>query len=158
MTSTTGFHQNRYGILILVLFGVAPFFSKAQNLQTKDFILYGKRVQIASTGDVLNGAIGAKSLIQTTGGVTFGGSLYSDSAIVLANGNTVGGVIKANNATLTTGLPISIGSSATLKDSVVAKGNITIKAGTVKQVFLPSTASYSGPKPTLGISNSLVLP
>src|SRR5262249_12245362 len=66
--------------------------------------------------------------------------------------------VKANNTGgSTTALPISIGSSAVLKDSVVAKGNITIKAGTVKQVFLPTTATYSGPTPTLPPVNKVAI-
>ena len=173
MNSKHGFQKNLLGFLLLILISVAPFFSKAQNLRTTDMVLYGKKVQIASTVTVLKGAVGARSLILTTGGVTFGSgldsavrsSLYSDSAIVLNNGNVVNGVVKANNSTITTGLPINIGSSATLKDSVVGKGSITIKAGTVKRVFLPtgSAFTYSGPTPTFGpvdrVSiNSLKLP
>jgi hypothetical protein len=157
--------KNRFGIFFLVLISVSPFVSKAQNLKTTDFVLYGKKVQMASTTTIVKGSVGALSLIQTNGGTSFGGSLYSDSAIVLNNGNTVNGVIKANNsrvASITTGLPINIGSSATLKDSVVGKGNITIQAGTVKQVFLPTGATYSGPNPTLGkvqvAANLLKLP
>ncbi|HEV8504193.1 MAG TPA: S8 family serine peptidase, partial [Chitinophagaceae bacterium] len=152
MNFTPGLKTNRIGVLFTLLISVAPFVSKAQNLKTTDFIMYGKKVQIATSSSVLAGAVGAKNLILTTGNVTFGGSLYSDSAVVLNNNNTVNGVVKANNtgaATLTTGTPITTGSGAILKDSVVAKGNINIKAGTVKQVFLPTGTTYTGPTPTI---------
>ena len=97
--------------------------------------------------------------------MSFGGSLYSDSAILLDKNNTVAGVTKANNSrvsSITTGTPIWVGMGASLKDSVVAKGNIFIKAGSVKQVFLPTVTTYTGPTPTLGkvqvAPNLLVLP
>src|SRR5437868_9125595 len=153
MNLTTVFKKNCPGILFLFVISVAPFFSKAQNLKTTDFVLYGRKVQMTSSCNVVKGSVGALSLIQTTGGVSFGGSLYSDSAIILDKNNTVTGVTKANNSrvsSITTGTPISIGQAASLKDSVVAKGNIYIKNGSVKQVFLPTGATYSGPAPTLG--------
>src|SRR4249919_619341 len=162
MNSTHGFQKNLFGFLFLVLISVAPFVSKAQNLKTTDFVLYGKNVQISTTCNVVKGSVGALSLIQTTGSVSFGGSLYSDSAILLDKNNTVAGVTKANNsrASITTGTPIWVGMGASLKDSVVANGNIFIKNGSVKQVFLPTVATYTGPNPTLGkvATNSLVLP
>jgi hypothetical protein len=98
MNSTHGFQKNLFGTLFLTLISVAPFVSKAQNLKTTDFIMYGKKVQIATSSSVLAGAVGAKSLILTTGNVTFGGGLFSDSAIVLNNNNTVNGLVKANNS------------------------------------------------------------
>jgi hypothetical protein len=113
---------------------------------------------MASTITVKKGLIGATRLIQSTGGVTFGSdlttnrsSLYSDSAIWLSTSNVVNGVVKAKNLTVTTNLPINIGSGANLKDSVVGKGNITIATlgSTVRQVFLPTGNTYSGPTPTI---------
>ncbi|HEY1871882.1 MAG TPA: hypothetical protein VGG71_12540, partial [Chitinophagaceae bacterium] len=162
MTTKTALRKNPAILFFLFAFFL-PFLVKAQNLNTGDFILYGKRVQIASSSNILKGSVGALSYIQTSGTVSFGGNLYSDSAIILNNGNTVNGVVKANNsrvASITTGTPISIGSSANLNDSVVAKGNISIKNGSVKQVFQPSGTTYSGPTPTLNrvVTNSLVLP
>src|SRR6185295_1564226 len=109
MNSTHGFQKNLFGAFLIILISVAPFFSKAQDLKTTDFILYGKKVQIASSCSIIKGSVGATSLIKTTGGVTFGGSLYSDSAIILDNGNTVTGVLKAKNSrvpSITTGTPI----------------------------------------------------
>src|SRR6476659_2143725 len=149
MNSTHGFPKNLFSTLFVVLISVAPFFSKAQNLKTTDFIMYGKNVQISTSSSVLAGAVGAKSLILTTGNVTFGGGLFSDSAIVLNNNNTVNGLVKANNSggSLTTGTAISTGSSAVLKDSVVARGGINIKGGTIKIAVLPSASTYVGPNP-----------
>src|SRR6476659_3010434 len=175
MNSTPGLKTNRFSILFIALIGVAPFFSSAQQkLKTTDFVLYGKKVTMASNITVKKGLIGATRLIQTTGGVTFGSdlttnrsSLYSDSAVVLASTNVVNGVVKAKNLAVTTNLPINIGSGATLKDSVVGKGNITIttSGSTVKQVFLPTGNTYSGPAPAVGPAQgtkvaaaSLVLP
>jgi len=48
---------NRIGVLFTLLIGVAPFFSKAQNLKTTDFVMYGKKVQIATSSSVLAGAV-----------------------------------------------------------------------------------------------------
>src|SRR4029078_12002365 len=160
MNSTHGFQKNLFGFLFLVLISVAPFFSNAQNLKTTDFIMYGKKVQIATSSSVSAGAVGAKSLLLTTGNVTFGGGLFSDSAIVLNNNNTVNGLVKANNSggSLTTGTAISTGSSAVLKDSVVAKGGINIKGGSVKVAVLPTTSTYSGPNPFVKTDVSSLLP
>ncbi len=83
MKTLTVFRNKQPGILFLVFIFFAPFFSNAQNLKTTDFVLYGKKVQMASSSNIVKGSVGALSLIQTTGGVSFGGSLYSDSAIIL---------------------------------------------------------------------------
>ena len=73
MNSTHGLKTNRFSILFIALISVAPFFSSAQQkLKTTDFVLYGKKVTMASTITVKKGLIGATRLIQTTGGVTFG--------------------------------------------------------------------------------------
>src|SRR5215831_10000001 len=141
MNTKLALRKNQQVILFILLACSAPFLSQAQNLKTTDFILYGKRVQIASSSNIIKGSVGALSYIQTSGTVSFGGGLYSDSAIILNNSNTVSGVVKANNsrvASITTGTPISVGSNTILSDSVVAKGNIIIKNGSVKQVFQPS--------------------
>ena len=122
MNSTTVFRKNCPSILFLLLIFSLPFFSQAQNLKKEDFILYGKKVLIASSSNITNGSVGALSNIQTTGTVSFGGSLYSDSAIILKNSNTVNGVVKANysnGSSAKNSAAISIGSSAILKDSVV---------------------------------------
>ena len=149
MNPTPGLKTNRIRILFIALISVAPFVSQAQNLKTTDFIMYGNKVQIATSSSVLAGAVGAKgakSLILTTGNVTFGGGLFSDSAIVLNNNNTVNGVVKAKNGVAPVSVTaISTGSSAILKDSVVARGGINIKSGTVKLTLLPTTSPYVGP-------------
>ena len=145
MKTLTVFRNKQAGILFLAFIFLAPFFSKAQNLKTTDFVMYGKKVQMTSSCSVVKGSVGALSLIQTTGGVSFGGSLYSDSAIILEKNNTVTGVTKANNSrvsSITTGTPISIAQGASLKDSVDAKGNSYIKGGTVKQVYMTTGTTY----------------
>src|SRR3954466_2525032 len=157
------FKKDLLRVVFLLIVTSAPFSSQSQNLKTTDFVLYGKRVQIASSSSINNGAVGALSYVQTSGTVNFGGSVYSDSAIIFNNSNTVNGVLKANYSRvslITSGTAISIGSNALLKDSVVAKGNVSIGGGSVKQVFQSSGTTYSGPAPALGrvVNNSLVLP
>ena len=105
---------------------------------------------IGSSININGGAVGAYTLVQTTGNVAFNNaSMHSGDKIILTNSNIVSGKITAANSSGSTGTVLSVGSSATITGNIDVNGNVVIGGGSVTGIVtIPVGRTYSGPAPS----------
>ncbi|HEV7330310.1 MAG TPA: S8 family serine peptidase [Flavisolibacter sp.] len=127
------------------------FSASAQQPTIRDFVLFGgNSTQIGTSTTINGGRIGSNKLVQTIGNTNITADINSANRVQLANSNTVRGNITAENKVPGEGAVFSAGSNFSFpnnKGEIHVGGNVTIQSGTVRgTVYMPVTASYSGPK------------
>jgi len=138
--------------------------SYAQQLNMRDFVLFGGSstcpspgqstplapgcgVVIGTSATVNGGKIGSYQLVQTTGNAQLNADLHSGGRIILSNSNTVSGVITAGGQQATTSVLFSAGSNF-LGNNILVNGSATVSGGSVNGYLIhPSGTTYTGPVP-----------
>lgn len=117
----------------------------------------GYGVILGSSTNINGGNIGSYALVQTTGGASFSGNIYSGGKVILANGNSVTGRITAANSAALSGTIFQAGSSQILSGNIDVNGNIVVGSGTVTGIVThPTGTTYTGPN--IGANNHVGTP
>ncbi len=144
-----------------------------QNLKITDFAVWGGGAAANPYNNTqgvfldnkvtITGNIGSNHLVDIKGKSNIiNGGIYSGNGVVLKNDNSIIGNIFGNRAGANYPNPvISAGTKFAITGNLTANGMIDIKSGTVTgqvAVPAPSGTNYTGPTPTAGIINNVVLP
>jgi hypothetical protein len=170
--------MKRYGISvrnllrstgIILITGLFPFLSPAQQLKITDFSLFGGNGNcpggpgqyrpsspgcgvIIGTGAKINGgSIGSYSYVQTNSGVNISGNIYSGGSINLASLDTVSGRMTAANSSSAKGKIFQADFGSRFLGNIDVNGNIFMVGGVVSgRVTHPVGTTYTGPAPAGG--------
>lgn len=150
----------------MFLFLLSGFSASAQQLNMRDFVVFGGApncascgVQIGTSTTIVSGRVGSYSLVKSIGNTQINGSIHSGGRIELANSNGVVGNLTAANNPATGGQILSTGSNANITGNVIVNGNVAIGGGSVNGQVMQSTgSSYSGPNPSGGRTTTANLP
>src|SRR6476619_4943068 len=86
-----------------------------QQLNIKDFVLYGSNsVELNTSTVVAGGSVGSNTLFRTIGNTTITANIYSGGRIDLSNSNTITGNISAQNNSAASGYIFQTGSNAAI--------------------------------------------
>src|SRR6478672_4593957 len=104
--------------IFFLLFSLTHFQARSQQLDIRQFVLFGSNgvTFSSSTKTTGNGSVGSNKFVKTNGGTVFGGSINSAGRVELSSSNTVSGSITAANSVIPpyTGNIVSIGSGASI--------------------------------------------
>ncbi len=162
LSFTKNCKRQNFLILFFLAATLTPFFSTAQQLDIRDFVLFGGNgscpgagqttpatpgcsVVIGTSTNVTNGKVGSYKLVKTVGNTQMTASIHSGGRIELGNSNNITGNI---TAAANSGTVFSTGSNATIQGSVHVNGNSSVGGGSISgQVVHPAGTTYSGPVP-----------
>ncbi len=155
------FPSGRY-LQLVIVFMLMSSVSKAQQLNIRDFVLFGGNgscanpvnsnlpgcgVQIGSSGTITGGKIGSYKLIRSTGSSVITADLHSAGKIQLSNSNTINGNIYAGDQTASNDLILQTGSNL-IVNNVFVNGSSMVSGGTINGFLIhPTGTSYTGPVP-----------
>ena len=138
---------------VIVFFVLFPFATKAQQLNIRDFVLYGNNnTQIGTSTIITGGRIGSNQLVSTVGNTNITASIHSANLVQLSNSNTIKGNISAQNLSGSSGTIFSAGSNFSFPNTNARMdigGNVVVQSGTISgTLYMPKDATYSGPRVT----------
>ncbi|HJW16857.1 MAG TPA: hypothetical protein VJ499_07045, partial [Flavisolibacter sp.] len=119
-----------YKLFVLALMIFVCREVRGQQLNIKDFVLYGRNsVELNTSTSVAGGYLGSNNLFRTIGNTTINANIYSGGRIDLSNSNTITGNISAQNTSGATGYIFQTGSNAAITGNLNIKGSVLLGGG-----------------------------